>query len=195
MQFETWIEKFRNREKKTTISRTAVRRFILRSMLRSNPYRPIELPSCLTLPLVDLVFSILRSLFSCRGTATTEIERDHASRMLLNIRGSLLQDFPGTIFNLVDVRKGDEKQPKEETTREIDREREREQAKVERICIRKKNKGWQRKKESGKTRKRKRPRQFGPYGMLITAWLGYFYVSPSGDIKNPALDFKYIYIY
>lgn len=130
MQFETWIEKFRNREKKTTISRTArkgcaapVRRFILRSMLRSNPYRPIELPSCLTLPLVDLVFSILPSLFSCRGTATTEIERDHASRMLPNIRESLLQDFPGTIFNLVDVRKGDEKQPKEETTRDRERER------------------------------------------------------------------------
>lgn len=38
--------------------------------------------------------------------ATVEIERDHASRMLLNIRGSLLQDFPATVFNLADVRGG-----------------------------------------------------------------------------------------
>ena len=139
-------------------------------MLRLNPYRPIELPSCLTLPLVDLVFSILPSLFPCPGTTTTEIERDHASRMLLNIRGSLLQDFPGTIFNLVHVRKGDEKQPKEGTAREREREREREQAKVERICIRKKNRGWRRKKESGKMRKRKRMCKTHDAFRRVTAW-------------------------
>lgn len=34
-----------------------------------------------------------------------------------------------------------------------------------------------------------RPRQLGPWGILITSWLSYFYISPPRDIKNPRLNF------
>lgn len=61
-----------------------------------------------TLPLnaSSLSFSLSPLFVPVLCPATVEIERDHASRMLLNIRGSLLQDFPATVFNLADVRGG-----------------------------------------------------------------------------------------
>lgn len=95
-------------------------------MPRTNLRRPVEFSSLLNA-------SVDRSRFLCPSPpffhgairpGTVEIERDHASRMLLNIRESLLQDFLGAVFNLADVRRvgrwrnGAEKEKKVEQKRD-----------------------------------------------------------------------------